>query len=132
MFAGGLASVIAAALATSSVYGTNLELVYPARDSRSATEQALYQLAALGVTLGVALVGGALTGLFLRTPLFNQTSWDEMFSDKMLWDGLDSAESQYPGYDYTEPHGSTTPQPSEQTEFALVGANQTAVQEREL
>jgi hypothetical protein len=33
-----------------------------AGDNRSATAQALYQLAALGVTIGIAVIGGSLTG----------------------------------------------------------------------
>ncbi len=65
---------------------------YPAReakdnvDGRSALEQAGYQLIALVITLGMALVAGALTGLILRVPIFVQLSQDiEMFDDEAQW-----------------------------------------------
>jgi ammonium transporter Rh len=53
---------------------------------RTAGEQAGFQLVALGVTIGIALVTGALTGLLLRLPLFEQLSEDvEMFDDEAQW-----------------------------------------------
>lgn len=65
---------------------------YPARETknevagRSALEQAGYQLIALVITLGIALVAGALTGLILRVPIFVQLSQDiEMFDDEAQW-----------------------------------------------
>ncbi len=53
---------------------------------RSAGTQAAFQLAAIATTLGMAIVSGIFTGLFLRLPLFNQIrDEDEMFTDKSDW-----------------------------------------------
>ena len=53
---------------------------------RSAGVQAGYQLAALAVTLGLAIVTGVITGLILKTPLFEQVKDEnEMFDDEPNW-----------------------------------------------
>ena len=93
----GLLGALMAALATETDYGRGLYLKYPARApydgtrelttfqqsdarisaglNRSATEQAIYQLAALGVSLLIGIVGGAVTGeLLWRFANFNRTS----------------------------------------------------------
>ena len=58
----------------------------PLGTGRGAGEQAGFQLAALAVTIGMALVGGAITGLLLRLPVFEQLSEDvEMFDDEAQW-----------------------------------------------
>jgi len=67
---GGLAGSISAAVATSSRYGDELTELWGARSLRSSGEQAAYQAAALGLTVGLALVGGALTGAVIRLPVF--------------------------------------------------------------
>lgn len=55
-------------------------------NGREGIEQAGFQLIGLVVTIGVALVTGALTGLFLRLPIFEQLSEDvEMFDDEAQW-----------------------------------------------
>jgi ammonium transporter Rh len=48
--------------------------------------QALYQLAALGVTLLIAIVGGTLTGLLLRTSIFGKVPEEQHFEDEFLWE----------------------------------------------
>ena len=53
---------------------------------RSAGVQAGYQLAGLAVTLGLAIVTGILTGIILKTPLFEQIKEeDDMFDDEPNW-----------------------------------------------
>ncbi len=106
----GLASVLVAAFACRETYGENrLYVFYPARIpivnsteyfefglagtefkdgglGRSALEQSGYQLAALGMTLVVAIVSGALTGLVMRLPVFEQVrDSEEMFDDEPNW-----------------------------------------------
>jgi ammonium transporter Rh len=97
---------IFAACATWNEYNNNLYDFYPARApianttefyeqklipsqagaGRSAWEQAGWQLIALAITAGFAIVGGAITGLILRLPLFEQLSEDvEMFDDEAQW-----------------------------------------------
>ncbi len=50
---------------------------------RTAIGQAGYQLAALAVTLGIAIIGGILTGVILRSPLVEQIrDEDQMFDDE--------------------------------------------------
>jgi len=103
----GLAGIVMAALASEENYGKSLYLTYPARApesasllrdiqtdlpsvtaglNRTAQDQALYQLAALAVTLGIAILGGALTGLLMRVPFFGKVSTEELFDDTTLWE----------------------------------------------
>ena len=61
--------------------------IYPGRaanttaDARTAFGQAGYQLAALAVTLGIAIIGGLLTGILLRTPLVEQVNDEDLMFD---------------------------------------------------
>ena len=49
--------------------------------------QAGYQLAALGLTLGLAIVSGALTGFVLKLPFIDQVKEkEEMFEDHLFWE----------------------------------------------
>jgi ammonium transporter Rh len=90
----GLIAAILGAIfaALASENDESLFKYYPARETkddiagRSAFEQAGYQLIALVITIGIALVAGALTGLVLRVPIFVQLSQDiEMFDDEAQW-----------------------------------------------
>lgn len=80
---GAFASVYFAAVAETSDYGKDLLLIFPPRASRSASSQALNQLAALGTTTAIAIVSGALTGLFVRSSLFKQPN--QLFNDAESW-----------------------------------------------
>ena len=65
---------------------------------RSASAQAGYQLAALAITLGIAILGGLLTGLILRIPFIEQVNEsDELFDDESNWiTPKDFSETNYP------------------------------------
>lgn len=87
-----LLGAIFACCANYTEYNTDLYVIYRARasdanpDGRSSIEQAGFQLIGLVVTLGVAFVSGALTGVLLRLPIFEQLSVDvEMFDDEAQW-----------------------------------------------
>lgn len=100
-----LLGAIFAACATFKEYGLDLYTIYPARLptetsneyfeqkltgsgglGRTGFEQAGFQLIGLVITAGIALVTGALTGLLLRLPIFEQLSEDvEMFDDEAQW-----------------------------------------------
>lgn len=123
----GLASGVVAALASRDLYGGNdLYSFYAARtpavnstdynslnlastdfkdggDGRTGMQQAGYQLAALAMTLAVSIVGGLVTGLVMRLPIFEQvTDEDELFDDEPNW--------QTPGdfgFDVSELHKTT-------------------------
>jgi ammonium transporter Rh len=83
----GLASVVFALMYNPDRYGASLTSIYPAfkhagnLDGRDASTQALFQLAGLGVALLSAIVTGAITGLLLRLPLWNQVRERELYSD---------------------------------------------------
>jgi hypothetical protein len=53
---------------------------------RSASTQAWFQLAALAMTIGFAVVSGILTGIIMRLPIFEQIrSEEDMFTDRDNW-----------------------------------------------
>jgi len=81
---GGLGGVFSAAAAGSSAYGSNIAEIFPARgEGRTAGQQGLYQFFALLTTVGFASVFGALVGLLLKSPLFQQEQ--NAFSDVSHW-----------------------------------------------
>ena len=59
-----------------------------AGEGRTRAQQAAFQLAALGVTLGIAIVGGVITGLFMRLNcLFPPEDGEEdLFEDSIHWE----------------------------------------------
>ena len=79
---GGIISAIVAGTATQANYGDSLLLLFPMMDQRTNRVQAGYQLATLGVTIGIALVSGIITGLILKC--LNPPNL--LFSDRFLWD----------------------------------------------
>ena len=53
---------------------------------RSASAQGGFQIAALFVTLGIAVVSGIFTGFIIKLPLFYQIkNADEFFEDEPAW-----------------------------------------------
>ncbi|XP_058797600.1 ammonium transporter Rh type B-B isoform X2 [Phymastichus coffea] len=104
----GLFGAILAGIATEDVYNYSLYEIFPARVpslgqnltmlndnyntvfkpglNRSAAQQAAYQLLALAVTLGIAVVSGLLTGLILRFSICGSISEDEKFDDCIHWE----------------------------------------------
>lgn len=100
-----LLGAIFAACSSFKEYGQALYTIYPARlpifnsteyleqdlnqengIGRSGWEQAGFQLIGLLITIGIALVSGALTGIILRLPFFEQLTPEvEMFDDEAQW-----------------------------------------------
>ena len=69
----GYISIIFAATAGDSsdkIFGAELTSVFPARDYRTAGEQAGYQLLAITVSVAIAIAGGLLTGLVISCKCF--------------------------------------------------------------
>ncbi|XP_060707488.1 ammonium transporter Rh type A-like isoform X1 [Hemiscyllium ocellatum] len=81
---GGLAGIIASAMASENVYGAGLIQTFPA--GRSGIEQAGYQAAGLGVSLGVALIGGTITGFILCISFWGQPPDQNCFDDDIYWE----------------------------------------------
>jgi len=82
---GGISGAIAAATADDNVYGTNIGVLYPAREShgRTAGEQAGYQFAALVITVGLAISSGVVTGVIVSMPVFEPPAPKDFFSDHL-------------------------------------------------
>ncbi|KFP86191.1 Ammonium transporter Rh type A, partial [Apaloderma vittatum] len=76
---GGIAGIVVTALhkenGQNSNHQTAVQLSLPGR-----------QAAALGITIGVALVGGALTGGILKLPFLGQASDQNCFDDSVYWE----------------------------------------------
>ncbi len=81
---GGIGGAISAAMAGSSEYGGNIENIFEARATRSASEQGWYQAAAVSHTLGIAILSGLLVGKFLKSRLFKQV--EHKYSDEEYWE----------------------------------------------
>ncbi|KFW78961.1 Ammonium transporter Rh type A, partial [Manacus vitellinus] len=69
---GGIAGIIVTAVTDQTMHGVQLT---PAK-----------QVAALGSTLGIALVGGALTGAILKLPFLGEVSDQNCFDDSVFWE----------------------------------------------
>lgn len=80
----GFGAILAAGLATKDLYGDGLPKIFALTD-RSPSENAGYQAAALGVSVGMGLAGGAITGLVLLIPIWNQPGRDEIMNDDDTW-----------------------------------------------
>lgn len=79
---GGIISIVAVGAVTVGNYGASMSLVLV--EGRSAGTQALWQLAAIGVTLGIAIFLGTITGYILKSRLFVQI--DNLFDDRDFWE----------------------------------------------
>nr|KAG5693574.1 hypothetical protein BaRGS_011699 [Batillaria attramentaria] len=100
----GIAGAVMAALASKDKWGSSMCDIFPARaedDStacdrdldtmRTAIEQGGYQMASLIITLLIAIVGGGLTGLLLKLPIWNMPQGDLLFDDEANWEVADNA-----------------------------------------
>eukprot|EP01017_Pseudomicrothorax_dubius_P034253 TRINITY_DN4674_c0_g1_i4.p1 TRINITY_DN4674_c0_g1~~TRINITY_DN4674_c0_g1_i4.p1 ORF type:complete len:484 (-),score=119.66 TRINITY_DN4674_c0_g1_i4:66-1517(-) len=88
--AGGFISAMVVAGLTASDLGQDPSLYFPKR--RDNPTQAWVQVAATGVSVGIAVVGGIFTGLLLKIPIFKQKF--ALFDDNQFWhiDEMDSDE----------------------------------------
>ncbi|KAL8625334.1 hypothetical protein ACOMHN_044477 [Nucella lapillus] len=97
-----IAGAIMAALATWEDWGDSVCDIFEARAkedgtpcssslelTRTARVQGGYQMAALAMTLAISLVGGALTGVLLKLPIWNMPQDDDVFDDKVNWEVAD-------------------------------------------
>ncbi|XP_055354016.1 ammonium transporter Rh type A-like [Paramacrobiotus metropolitanus] len=107
-FVGGILSAIVTACASKELYGSGYYTQFPAHvppaDSAeyaalhavnpdlkpglgwTPSVQAGYQLAAMAVTIGIAIGGGIITGLVLRLPIWNTPNANEVFNDGIYWE----------------------------------------------
>jgi len=91
---GAIFGIFGAAIVSMNEYGDSITTTFPERaNGRSAGIQASMQLAALGVSISVALVGGLFTGALLKLPLFEPMR--APFLDDPFWT-IPGEENQYP------------------------------------
>ena len=84
----GVIGAIISAIVASRVdqtYGDNLANQFPLQAARTPDEQAGYQLAGLGVCLGIAIGGGLFTGFITSREWFEPIPVDSIFHDKHHW-----------------------------------------------
>jgi ammonium transporter Rh len=83
-FTGGIIGAICAGTVTTSAFGDSINIIYPKMKERSPSIQAGYQLAALGLTLGISIISGIFTGLILRSECLQGPTL--LFSDRPFWE----------------------------------------------
>ncbi|XP_067878625.1 ammonium transporter Rh type B isoform X2 [Heterodontus francisci] len=84
---GGMVGAILASMATKEIYGDGLQDVFPLlEDTRSASQQGLYQALGLAVTLGFALIGGIIVGFIMKLPIWGAPPDTQCFTDQPYWE----------------------------------------------
>uniref|UniRef100_A0A182I056 Ammonium transporter AmtB-like domain-containing protein n=1 Tax=Anopheles arabiensis TaxID=7173 RepID=A0A182I056_ANOAR len=100
-------SAIYASFASVETYGTSLATIFPAMQNpnatnatseiepleyviggygRSGAKQGAFQLMAIGITMVIAIVGGLITGLILKSPSVRQLEEHELHKDDAFWE----------------------------------------------
>jgi ammonium transporter Rh len=82
----GIFGIILAIFPTYSLYRDNLSDTCWHGTYRTYLGQVGYQAATLAVTIGIAVVGGLITGVILRLPLFNDQRPAAYYNDRVHWD----------------------------------------------
>ncbi|XP_063152959.1 ammonium transporter Rh type A-like [Candoia aspera] len=99
---GAMAGIVAILLVPDEAYGLQLYQVFPARSpplqnvtvettfigdtlGRTASQQALFQVVGLGLSIFMSLVGGYLTGLLLKLPFLAQPPDNFCFDDELYF-----------------------------------------------
>ncbi|XP_076753082.1 rhesus blood group-associated glycoprotein Rh50 isoform X2 [Xylocopa sonorina] len=102
----GIFGALMAGLATEATYNYSLYSIFRARapsseanlaelrdnygilagQDRTAGQQAGYQLLALAITIGIAVISGLITGLMMRVSICGSISEDEKFDDEANWE----------------------------------------------
>lgn len=85
---GALVGAITAAMASKEVYGEGMKKVFGDSDSDdwSVGQQGGMQALSLGITLGVALFGGLVTGFILKLPIYGAPPDTHCFEDALYWE----------------------------------------------
>uniref|UniRef100_A0A4W5LRG4 Rh family B glycoprotein n=1 Tax=Hucho hucho TaxID=62062 RepID=A0A4W5LRG4_9TELE len=85
---GAIVGAVTAALATKDVYGDGMADVFPDIQSGDveASFQGVRQAISLAVTLGIALLGGLITGFILKLPIYGAPPDTICFEDGIYWE----------------------------------------------
>lgn len=89
---GAVASCFACIAASETSHHASYNTLFTDGTGRTSDAQALTQLYALLITLAVALISGALTGLLLKINIFDNLVDEELFDDSTIWEGLTEKE----------------------------------------
>ncbi|XP_015274733.1 PREDICTED: ammonium transporter Rh type C [Gekko japonicus] len=94
---GGIVGAVTAAAATEEVYGTEglihaFDFIGPYAN-RTPRVQGGFQAAGIAVSLGMALVGGAIVGGILKLPFFGDPTDENCFDDDVYWEVLEDEEN---------------------------------------
>jgi len=85
-FVGGITSAIVAARGRGNL-GPNYGVIYFDNEAfRTASQQAGFQLAAIGLAIGLGVLGGLIAGFVTSSQFFNPPPLDGLFDDQTLWD----------------------------------------------
>ena len=85
---GGITSAIVISRGIGNFGETNYNALFNPNNDRTVHQQAGYQLAALGTSLGIAIFGGLISGLVTgnHNPLFEPLPDEHFFDDTWAWD----------------------------------------------
>uniref|UniRef100_A0A8C9TVP5 Rh family B glycoprotein n=1 Tax=Scleropages formosus TaxID=113540 RepID=A0A8C9TVP5_SCLFO len=85
---GATVGTITASLASAEVYGEGMKDVFPDIYEGKTTpfKQAMWQGLSMGVTMGIASIGGILTGLLLKVPIYATPPDTMCFEDNIYWE----------------------------------------------
>lgn len=84
-FFAGILSIIVILSSTSEKFKQNVGEYFHVDENRSQFEQAGFQAAALFTTLGISIVSGFFTGIFLNMEFFKKVGDLDLFDDKTFW-----------------------------------------------
>jgi ammonium transporter Rh len=84
---GAISGIILSRTAYLEDYGEQLGVMFGERaKNRTANEQAIAQTAYMFITIGMAVAGGALTGLVAKLKIFEPLEDDDLFQDHKHWE----------------------------------------------
>ncbi|XP_066538495.1 ammonium transporter Rh type B [Hoplias malabaricus] len=85
---GAIVGIVTAAVANEQTYGKGMARVFDHIDdvNFTASSQAGMQAASLGVTLGIALLGGLIVGFILKLPIYGAPPDSQCFEDAIYWE----------------------------------------------
>ncbi|XP_062394822.1 ammonium transporter Rh type B [Sardina pilchardus] len=85
---GAIVGAITASVASKEVYGDGMADVFPliASGDIDASTQGVRQAVSLAVTLGMALLGGLITGFILKLPIYGAPPDTACYEDALYWE----------------------------------------------
>nr|XP_039262906.1 ammonium transporter Rh type A-like [Styela clava] len=99
---GAMISSVVCAVASVEVYNDSYPVVFP--HNRSPGTQGGFQIAGVVTAIAIAMAGGAITGFFLKLPIWDKLLRAELYDDSSFWQvpewGDDSSLAPSDGHEY--------------------------------